>query len=126
MSELSDVLTLRERLAAGKKSACWINVSFHASRLASLFGGHWAGLFFPRRIHLGNDGISTRRIRSILFWKTEEDLISYKRVFGIKHSKGLLWDSVTITSAGDANGLTLEGLPKSQAKQLVRTIQKKL
>jgi len=132
MSESPNALLSRDLLKdrmknPGPKNHSWVNISFYSSRLASLARGRWSGFFFPRSIHLGNDGITTQKTNPLRFWEKEEEHIAYKRIFGIKHKKGLVWDAVTITSAaGDANALTLKGLPKSQARLLVHTIQKKI
>lgn len=99
----------------------------HVSRLANLCAGNWAGVLFPRKIEIDNEGIRTQKIRSMIFlWQKEEELVAFRRVFGIRHIKGMFWDSIVITSAGDINTLEVHGLGKTQARLLVRTIQKKI
>ncbi|MEW6234702.1 MAG: hypothetical protein AB1656_04885 [Candidatus Omnitrophota bacterium] len=79
--------------------------------------------WFPDKMTLNQNGISTVKRKSvILFWIKENEQIPYARIASVRHIRGMFWDSIILESSGGSNTLDVIGLRKRDAKTLAEKI----
>jgi hypothetical protein len=88
--------------------------TFHSSRWSA------GNLFFPDRISLAGDGIVFRK--GALFGATEEH-INYRAVASFKITTGIFLAKISIETSGGSQPIFVNGLWKSDAKEIQETIR---
>lgn len=97
---------------------------FRSSRPAALFHLSLVHFIWPKTFTLTPDAIETNKRKTILFpWVREEERMPLSSIASVAHRSGVIWDTVVAETRGGANTLDLNGLRKSDAKQLANALR---
>ena len=84
-------------------------------------------LFFPARMIADHIGVSTN---IVLFWLTPwrrtDEHLPMSHIAEVTHSRGLIWDQISVESSGGLNPFVIPGLPKGQARYFVERVRERL
>jgi hypothetical protein len=59
-------------------------------------------------------------------WVRKEEHMSMSHLAEITHTRGLVWDKITVESSGGVTPLTISGLPKGPARNFVVQVRERL
>ena len=72
-------------------------------------------------------GVSTN---IVLFWLTPwrrtDEHLPMSHIAEVTHTRGLIWDQISVESSGGLNPLVVSGLPKGQARYFVEHVRERL
>jgi hypothetical protein len=72
-------------------------------------------------------GISTSVIRFWLTpWQRTDEHLPMSHIAEVTHSRGLIWDQISVESSGGLNPFVIPGLPKGQARYFVERVRERL
>ncbi len=98
-------------------------LSVHTSRWGELMRGNITNFIFPKTVYLHEQGIKTVITRSLFMpWIKEDEHMVFRRVAGLRHIRGLIWDTVILESAGGSAVLEIKGLNKPKAQAMVNEV----
>ena len=101
--------------------------AIRSSRLWALVRLSPTRFLFPHRMALGDQGVATSKVRFFLIpWARTDEHAAFERVASIVHDKGLVWDTVTVETAGGSNNLDVQGVAKGAARDFVAATQSRL
>ena len=90
------------------------------SRWGALMQGKLTQACFPRQLLVYPEGLTLITTRSLWMPWLKEDLhLVYKRVGGVRHRRGLFWDTLILDSPKGEVLMEIKSFPKSQAKRVV-------
>jgi hypothetical protein len=99
-------------------------IHIRASRLWALFNGGVTRFLFPARLSADPLGISLVRVGFWLMpWIRQDEHLPMSHLAEVHHKRGLIWDSVSIESSGGLDPLSVNGLPKGDAKRFVDQVR---
>jgi hypothetical protein len=102
-------------------------IEVSSSRLWALFRLRFTRLLFPAHIIADRLGISTHDINFWLTpWVRKDEHLPMSHLAEVMHSRGFFWDSISVESSGGANPLTIDGVPKSQARNFVTYVRERM
>ncbi len=102
-------------------------IEVRSSRLWALFRLNLTWLFFPPRMVADHVGISTNIVRFWLTpWRRTDEHLPMAHIAEVAHTRGLIWDSISVESSGGLNPLVVWGLPKGQARYFVEQVRQRL
>jgi hypothetical protein len=103
------------------------SLDVHSSRLWALFHFNLTQLIFPARMAADHVGISTNIVRFWLTpWRRTDEHLPLSHIAEVTHTRGLVWDSISVESSGGINPLIVSGLPKSPARYFVEHVRARL
>jgi hypothetical protein len=66
----------------------------------------------------------------VLFWLTPwrrtDEHLPLSHIAEVTHTRGLIWDQITVESSGGLNPLVISGVPKGQARYFVDHVRERL
>jgi hypothetical protein len=99
-----------------RSSRIWALVHFNLT--------HW---IFPARMVADHIGVSKNEV---LFWLTPwrrtDEHLPLSHIAEVTHTRGLIWDQITVESSGGLNPLVISGVPKGQARYFVDHVRERL
>jgi hypothetical protein len=99
-----------------RSSRIWAIVHFNLTR--------W---LFPPLMVADHIGVSKNEV---LFWLTPwrrtDEHLPLSHIAEVTHTRGLIWDKITVESSGGLNPLEIPGLPKGQARYFVDHVRERL
>jgi hypothetical protein len=99
-----------------RSSRFWAIVHFSLTR--------W---FFPTVMIADHIGVSKNEV---LFWLTPwrrtDEHLPLSHIAEVTHTRGLVWDQITVESSGGLNPLVISGVPKGQARYFVDHVRERL
>jgi hypothetical protein len=102
-------------------------IAVSSSRWWALFHVSFTRWIFPARMIADHVGVSTN---IILFWLTPwrrtDEHLPLSHVAEVIHTRGLIWDAISIESSGGLNPLRAYGLPKTAARYFVDHVRERL
>ena len=102
-------------------------IEVRPSRLWALFRLNLTWLFFPPRMVADHVGISTNIVRFWLTpWRRTDEHLPMAHIAEVAHTRGLIWDSISVESSGGLNPLVVTGLPKSPARYFVEHVRERI
>jgi hypothetical protein len=102
-------------------------IRIRSSRLWALVHFSFTRWLFPARMVADDIGISTSVIRFWLTpWQRTDEHLPMSHIAEVTHSRGLIWDQVSVESSGGLNPLVVKGLPKGQARYVVERVRERL
>jgi hypothetical protein len=57
---------------------------------------------------------------------TADEHLPMSHIAEVTHSRGLIWDQISVESSGGLNPLVIPGLPKGQARYFVERVRERL
>ena len=101
-------------------AAAYDLIQVRSSRLWALVHFSFTRWLFPARMVADHVGVSASVIRFWLTpWQRTDEHLPMSHVAEVTHSRGLIWDQISVESSGGLNPLVIPGLPKGQARHLV-------
>jgi hypothetical protein len=102
-------------------------IEARSSRLWALFHFSLTRWLFPARMIADHVGVSTN---IVLFWLTPwrrtDEHLPMSHIAEVTHTRGLVWDRISVESSGGLNPLVVAGLPKGQARYFVDHVRERL
>ncbi len=99
-----------------RSSRFWAIVHFSLTR--------W---LFPTVMIADHIGVSKNEV---LFWLTPwrrtDEHLPLSHIAEVTHTRGLIWDQITVESSGGLNPLVISGVPKGQARYFVEHVRERL
>jgi hypothetical protein len=98
-----------------------------SSRLWALVHFSLTRWLFPARFVADHVGVSTN---IVLFWLTpwrrNDEHLPMSHIAEVGHTRGLIWDQISVESSGGLNPLVVSGLPKGQARYFVEHVRERI
>ena len=102
-------------------------IEVHSSRWWAFFGGRLTRLLFPAHMIADHIGISTNIVEFWLTpWRRTDEHLPMSHIAEVTHTRGFLWDSISVESSGGLNPLVVSGLPKSRARYFVEHVREQI
>jgi len=99
----------------------------HSSRLWALLHFSFTRLLFPAHMIADHIGISTNIVRFWLTpWRRTDEHLPMSHIAEVAHTRGLIWDRISVESSGGLNPLAVADLPKRQARYFVEHVRERL
>ncbi len=102
-------------------------IEVRSSRLWALFHFSFTRWLFPACMIADHIGVSTN---IVLFWLTPwrrtDEHLPMSHIAEVAHTRGLIWDQISVESSGGLNPLVVAGLPKGQARYFVDHVRERL
>jgi hypothetical protein len=102
-------------------------IEVRSSRLWALVHFSFTRWLFPARLVADHIGVSTN---IVLFWLTPwrrtDEHLPMSHIAEVAHTRGLIWDRISVESSGGLNPLVVSGLPKGQARYFVDHVRERL
>ncbi len=99
-------------------------IEVRSSRLWAMFHWRFTEFVFPAHLSADRLGISLVKVRFWLTpWTREDEHLPMSHLAEVSHTRGLLWDTVSIESSGGINPLRVGGLPKGAASRFVTQVR---
>ena len=103
------------------------HIEVRSSRLWALVHFNMTLWVFPARMVADHVGVSNN---VVLFWLTpwrrNDEHLPMSHIAEVTHTRGLIWDRISVESSGGLNPLTISGLPKGQARYFVEHVRERL
>ena len=98
-----------------------------SSRLWAIFHLNLTWLLLPPRMIADHIGVSTNVVRFWLTpWRRTDEHLPMSHVAEVAHTRGLIWDAISVESSGGLNPLVIGGLRKSQARNFVEHVRERI
>ena len=102
-------------------------IEVHSSRFWALVHFNLTRWLFPARIVADHVGISTKIVRYWLTpWRRTDEHLPMSHIAEVAHTRGLIWDTLSIESSGGLNPLVISGVAKSQASYFVEHVRERI
>ena len=102
-------------------------IKAHSSRLWAILHLRITETIFRNTMTADELGISLVKIRFWLTpWMREDEHLPMSHIAEVTHDRGLIWDSISVESSGGLNPLTIDGLPKGQARDFVNYVRERM
>jgi hypothetical protein len=102
-------------------------ITVQSTRWWALFHFNFTRWVFPARMVADHIGVSTN---IVLFWLTPwrrtDEHLPLSHVAEVIHTRGLIWDAISVESSGGLNPLRAYGLPKTAARYFVDHVRERL
>jgi hypothetical protein len=102
-------------------------IEVRSSRLWALVHFSFTRWLFPARLVADHIGVSTN---IVLFWLTPwrrtDEHLPMSHIAEVAHTRGLIWDRISVESSGGLNPLVVSCLPKGQARYFVDHVRERL
>jgi hypothetical protein len=98
-----------------------------SSRLWAIFHLNFTRLVFPACMIADHVGISTNIVEFWLIpWRRVDEHLPLSHIAEVAHSRGILWDQISVESSGGLNPLVVSGLPKGPARYFVEHVRERI
>ena len=102
-------------------------IEVRSSRLWALLSARFTRLLFPARMVADHVGISTTLVEFWLTpWRRTDEHLPLSHIAEVAHTRGLIWDRISVESSGGLNPLVVAGLPKTPARVFVDRVRERL
>jgi hypothetical protein len=102
-------------------------LAVRSSRLWALFRFNITRMLFPLRMAADRLGVSTGDVKSWLTpWERRDEHLPLSHVAEVAHTRGFLWDAISVESSGGVNPLSITGVSKSPARYFVEHLRERL
>ena len=102
-------------------------IEVRSSRWAAFWAGKLTRLLFPVRLIADHVGISTSVVSFWLTpWIRTDEHLPLSHIAEVAHTRGLIWDTISVESSGGLNPLEVTGLPKGQARYFVEQVRERI
>ena len=102
-------------------------IQVHSSRMWALLTFKITRLLFPARMIADHVGISTNIVEFWLTpWRRTDEHLPMSHIAEVAHTRGFVWDTISIESSGGANPLWITGVSKSPARYFVDHVRERL
>lgn len=102
-------------------------IEVRSSRLWAILHFNMTQFIFPARMVADHVGISTNIIEFWLTpWRRTDEHLPMSHIAEVAHTRGFLWDAISVESSGGLNPLTVGGLPKGPAHYFVEHVRERI
>ena len=102
-------------------------IEVHSSRIWALLSFKLTRLIFPARIVADHVGISTNIVEFWLTpWRRTDEHLPLSHIAEVAHTRGFIWDTISVESSGGLNPLVVDGLPKTPARYFVEHVRERV
>jgi len=102
-------------------------IEVHSSRIWALLSFKLTRLIFPARIVADHVGISTNIVEFWLTpWRRTDEHLPMSHIAEVAHTRGFIWDTISVESSGGLNPLVVDGLPKTPARYFVEHVRERV
>jgi hypothetical protein len=109
------------------KEAAADRIEVRSSRWWAFWAGKFTQLLFPAHLVADYVGISTSVVSFWLTpWLRTDEHLPLSHIAEVAHTRGLIWDTVSVESSGGLNPLEVKGLPKGQARYFVEQVRERI
>jgi hypothetical protein len=96
-------------------AAAYDLIQVRSSRLWALVHFNFTRWLFPARMVADHVGVSTSVIRFWLTpWQGTDEHLPMSHIAEVTHSRGLIWDQISVESSGGLNPLVIPGLRRGK------------
>ena len=112
---MPQALTVDDRIQV-RSSRMWALLTFKLTRL-----------IFPARMLADHVGISTNIVEFWLTpWRRTDEHLPMSHIAEVAHTRGFIWDTISVESSGGLNPLIVDGLPKAPARYFVEHVRERI
>ena len=112
---MPQALTVDERIQV-RSSRMWAMLTFKLTRFV-----------FPACMIADHVGISTNIVEFWLTpWRRTDEHLPMSHIAEVAHTRGFIWDTISVESSGGLNPLVVEGLPKGPARYFVEHVRERV
>jgi hypothetical protein len=109
------------------ESAAADRIEVRSSRLWALMHFSLTRVLFPARMIADHIGISTSIVEFWLTpWRRTDEHLPLSHIAEVAHTRGLIWDTISVESSGGLNPLVVPGLPKGQGRYFVEHVRDRI
>jgi hypothetical protein len=102
-------------------------IEVRSSRLWALVHFSFTRWLFPARLVADHIGVSTNIVMFWLTpWRRTDEHLPMSHIAEVAHTRGLIWDRISVESSGGLNPLVVSGLPKWRARYFVEHVRERL
>ena len=102
-------------------------IEVRSSRWWALFHFSLTRLLFPARMVADHIGISTNIIGFWLTpWTRTDEHLPLTHIAEVAHTRGFVWDTISVESSGGLNPLVVDGLPRTPARYFVEHVRERV
>jgi hypothetical protein len=102
-------------------------IEVHSSRLWALLTFKLTRLLFPARMVADHVGISTNIVEFWLTpWRRTDEHLPMSHIAEVAHTRGFVWDTISVESSGGLNPLVVDGLSKAPARYFVEHVRERV
>jgi hypothetical protein len=102
-------------------------IEVHSSRLWALLTFKLTRLLFPARMIADHVGISTNIVEFWLTpWRRTDEHLPMSHIAEVAHTRGFVWDTISVESSGGLNPLVVDGLSKAPARYFVEHVRERV
>ena len=102
-------------------------IEVHSSRLWALLTFKLTRLLFPARMVADHVGISTNIVEFWLTpWRRTDEHLPMSHIAEVAHTRGFIWDTISVESSGGLNPLVVDGLSKAPARYFVEHVRERV
>jgi len=103
------------------------HIAVRSSRLWALLHFNLTRILFPAHMIADHIGVSTNIVTFWLTpWRRTDEHLPLSHVAEVIHTRGFIWDAISVESSGGLNPLRVNGLPKSPARYFVDHVRERL
>jgi hypothetical protein len=108
-------LTVDDRIQV-RSSRMWAMLTFKLTRFV-----------FPACMIADHVGISTNIVEFWLTpWRRTDEHLPMSHIAEVAHTRGFIWDTISVESSGGLNPLVVDGLPKGPARYFVEHVRERV
>jgi hypothetical protein len=102
-------------------------IQVRSSRMWALLTFKLTRLIFPARMLADHVGISTNIVEFWLTpWRRTDEHLPMSHIAEVAHTRGFIWDTISVESSGGLNPLVVDGLPKTPARYFVEHVRERI
>ncbi len=102
-------------------------IGVKSSRMWALLTFKFTRLLFPARMIADHVGISTNVVEFWLTpWRRTDEHLPMSHIAEVAHTRGFIWDTISVESSGGLNPLVVDGLPKGPARYFVEHVRERI
>ena len=103
------------------------HIGVRSSRIWALVHFNLTLWIFPARMVADHIGVSKNEVMFWLTpWRRTDEHLPLSHIAEVTHTRGLVWDQITVESSGGLNPLVISGVPKGQARYFVDHVRERL
>ena len=102
-------------------------IQVHSSRMWAMLSFKLTRLVFPACMIADHVGISTNIVEFWLTpWRRTDEHLPMSHIAEVAHTRGFIWDTISVESTGGLNPLVVDGLPKGPARYFVEHVRERI
>ena len=102
-------------------------IAVRSSRWWAILHFNLTRFIFPAGLVADRIGVSTNIVRRwYIPWERTDEHLPLSHIAEVTHTRGFIWDAISVESSGGLNPLRVRGLRKGQARYFVDHVRERL